>query len=323
MKYGILGAGGIGSVHARHLSRVDDLELGFFDVDSAKSEEFEKKFGAHRYASAKELIEHVDIVDICLPSDLHCEFALESIAAGRAVFVEKPLAKTVEDAARIVEAAQKAAVPLGVGHVVRFFPEFAEGNRLVKAGKVGTPAAARTRRGGGTPGRGPDNWFLDHRRSGGVLIDLAVHDFDWLRWTLGEVRFLYARSVGAATMSGPDYALATLTFESGAVAHVEATWMDPGGFRAAYEVCGSGGMIEWDSRRTVILRTAAGGSASGESPLAAADDPYYRQLRAFIQAVKAGTNPPVAGYDGFMALSISHAALESAQTGNVVAPTRG
>src|SRR5204863_4959008 len=143
------------------------------------------------------------------------------------------------------DAAAKANVPLMPGQVVRFFAEYATGNRLVKEGKVGKPAAARTRRGGLAP-MGSHGWFQDYQRSGGVLLDLAVHDFDWLRWTLGEVKHLYSRSVGVATDGGPDYALTVLTFESGAVAHVESTWMDPSGFRTAFEVCGSEGMIQFD-----------------------------------------------------------------------------
>lgn len=163
---------------------------------------------------------------------------------------------------------------------------------------------------------------MDHHRSGGVLIDLAIHDFDWLRWTLGEVKHLYSRSLGAKTMQGPDYALTTLTFESGAVAHVETTWMDPSGFRVTFEVAGSGGLIQYDSRDTSILQTHVGGKVAKESPVAPLDDPYYRELRGFLTAVSDGTPLPVTGYDGLMALSIALAALESAKTDRVVVPTR-
>src|SRR5688572_21354255 len=110
------------------------------------------------------------------------------------------------------------------------------------------------RRGGGQP-KGEGMWFRDYERSGGVLLDLAVHDFDWLRWTLGEISQVYSRSLGITRGSGPDYALTTLSFASGAVAHVESTWMDPSGFRVAVEVAGSEGIIEYDSRLTPSLRT--------------------------------------------------------------------
>jgi predicted dehydrogenase len=321
IRVGILGAGGMGNVHARHYRKMADVELFFFDPDQDQAGVFVQRHQAAPAPSAEDLINYCDIVDICLPTPLHVGMGLKAIAAGRAVFMEKPLAGTLADGARIVEAAEKAGVPLMPGQVVRFFPEFAAGRRLVKEGAVGTPAAARTRRGGGAP-KGAEGWFMDHSKSGGVLVDLATHDFDWLRWTLGEVKHLYARSVGAKSNQGPDYALTTLTFDCGAIAHVEATWMDPSGGRATYEVAGSAGLIQYDSRNTPTLRTHAGGKTMNEAPLFGSDDPYFNQLRGFVDAVQNKHEPPVTGHDGLMALSIALSARESAQTGKVLAPAR-
>ena len=143
------------------------------------------------------------------------------------------------------------------------------------------------------------------------------------RWTLGEVKSIFSKSLGATKGKGPDYALTTLQFDSGAIAHVESTWMDPSGFRVTFEVCGSGGMIEYDSRFTPSLRTSVDGSpAVNEAPLDAADDPYYNQLHGFVTAVQEGKEPPVTGFDGLMAVSIAAAAIESAKTGKVVSPAR-
>jgi predicted dehydrogenase len=311
----------MGNVHARHLSRLTGVELYYFEPDAARAAEFGSKYKVAQCDSLASLLGKVDVVDVCVPTDLHIPIALDAVNAGKAAFVEKPVARTVADALPLLEASRKAKVPVGVGQVVRYFPEFRNARKMVVDGKIGTPAAARTRRGGLMPGKGA-NWFADHNRSGGVLIDLAIHDFDWLRWTLGEVTSLYSRSVGAATMAGPDYALTTLTFDNGAVGHVESTWMDPAGFRTTFEVCGSGGMIEFDSRLSASLRTTAGGISAAESPLSASDDPYFNELSDFVSAVENGKEPPVSLYDGMMALSIAEAALESAQTGKPVNPTR-
>src|SRR5579862_234277 len=191
---GILGAGGMGNVHARHYRRMKDVDLYFYDPDASQSEVFIERHQVGAAPSAEDLIARCDAIDICLPTPLHVRYGLAAIAAGKGVFIEKPLAGSLEDGAKLVDAASKAGVTLMPGHVVRFFPEFAAGQRMVKRGDVGTPSAARTRRGGGAP-RGNDGWFLDHSRSGGVLLDLAIHDFDWLRWTLGEVKHLYSRSI--------------------------------------------------------------------------------------------------------------------------------
>jgi len=314
--------GGMGNVHARQYRKMSDVDLIFFDPDAERSKIYIDRWQARPVSSVDELISKCDIVDICLPTDLHVKMGLKSIAAGRGVIIEKPLTRTFDEGLELVNAAEKAGVHLMPAQVVRFFPEFANGNRLVREGKVGTPAAARTRRGGLAP-KGSDSWFMDHHRSGGVLLDLAIHDFDWLRWTLGEVKHLFSRSLGARSMSGPDYALTTLTFDSGAIAHCESTWMDPSGFRTCFEVCGSEGMIEYDSRNTPTLRTTVEGSKTmNEGPLLATDDPYYKQLRSFVDAVQKGTQPPVTAIDGVMGVSIAQAAIESAKTGMLVAPKR-
>lgn len=318
---GILGAGGMGAVHARHYARMADVRLVFHDPNAEQAKAFQERFGAESSPSAEDLIARVEVVDLCLPTPLHVSLGLKAVAAGRAVFIEKPLAGSLEEGARLVEAAEKANVPLMPGQVVRFFPEFATGRRLVAQGAVGTPAAARVRRGGGAP-RGLDRWFLDHSKSGGILLDLAVHDFDWLRWTLGEVKRIYSRSVTAKAGQGVDYALTTMTFDSGCVAHVENTWMDPSGGRAAFEIAGSGGLIQYDSRQTATLRTHTEGKSVAEAPLLPADDPYYNELRQFVDAVQSGRPTPVTGRDGLMALSIALAARESALTDRVVCPAR-
>lgn len=317
-RIGVIGAGGMGGTHVRHYAGLGTVELGLFDVDAGRVDPLVQKFGVKPFDSIDALLSWADAADICTPTPTHADLASKAIAAGRALLVEKPLAQTLAQARSVVDAAEKAGVPMMVGHVVRFFPEFRTANRLVREGRVGTPAAIRMRRGGGPP---KADWFLDHSLSGGILVDLAVHDFDWLRWTFGEVSHLYARSVGARTGHGPDYSLTTMTFESGAVAHVETTWMDPSGGRATLEVCGSDGMLQYDSRQTAILRTHTAGNTRSEAPLSAGDDPYRNQLAAFAAGLETG-EMPVTGVDGFMALSLGLAAYESAHSGRVIVPER-
>lgn len=322
MRIGIVGAGGMGNVHARHHRNIPGVEPAVFDIDPERRKALAERWKVSEKGSFEETLKWADAIDLCIPTPLHLELGMKVIAAGKALFVEKPIAGTVEDAATLVSAAQKAGVPLMPGHVVRFFPEFKKAHEVIESGEIGNPAAARTRRGGGMP-KGAGLWFSDHSKSGGVLLDLAIHDFDWLRWTLGEVKSVFSKSLSSLRGEGPDYALTTLQFDSGAVAHVEATWMDPSGFRVTFEVCGSGGMIEYDSRLTPSLKTSLDGSPTvNEAPLAPTDDPYYNQLSGFVAAVQGGKEPPVTGFDGLMAVSIATAAIESAQTGKIVSPAR-
>ncbi len=312
----------MGNVHARHLLSLPEVEVVFYDIDQAKAKSFSESHAVRALDSLEALLNEADVIDLCLPTDVRAGLALNAVATGKPVFIEKPLARTVAEGSAIAEAAAKSGSKVGVGHVVRFFPEYRTANRLVKEGKIGTPAAARARRGGGLPGKAGATWFQDHARSGGVLIDLAVHEFDFLRWTLGEVETVYARSIGVETMSGPDYAVSTLKFENGAVAQVESTWMDTSGFRTTFEIAGSGGLVEYDSRNAATLRTSTPSGSSAEAPLSGPDDPYYLQLKGFVSAVIEDTEPPVGLTEGLKALAIAEAALTSAKSGQAVRPAK-
>ena len=196
--------------------------------------------------------------------------------------------------------------------------------RQVDEGAVGKPAAIRTRRGGRMP-RAWDDWYADFARSGGVILDLLVHDFDWLRWVFGEVERVYARGLGESRLPAFDYALVTLRFRSGAIAHVEGTWNDPAGFKVAVEIAGDGGLLEYNFNQPTnapfrSALTTAAGSGGGvdvpESPVAV--NPYQAELQHFCDCVEQGLTPAIAPEDGRAAVQIALAAIESVRTGRPV-----
>jgi predicted dehydrogenase len=235
----------------------------------------------------------------------------------------------LEDCDAIVNAVEKAGIPFMGGHVLRYFPEYAAGKRLLDGGAVGKPAAVRTARVSRFPGQDrANNWYGDYKQSGGVILDLILHDFDWLRWCFGDVERVYAKGLETSEKyrGKLDYALVTLRFKSGVVGHVTGSWGHPSGFRTTYEVAGDAGIIDHDSTRSVPLtitqQPAEDGSGTKpsllRSPMASVDDPYRSELRAFIRALDAGENPPVTVYDGREAVRIALAAVESVETGKVV-----
>ena len=322
----LIGAGNMGGWHARQWAAMPEVEIvGVLDprTDAAEA-------AGPAYTDWNTLLAQAkpDIIDICTPTPLHRQYVERAAAAGKALFVEKPLARTLADCDAIVAAVEKAGVPAMSGHVLRFFPEYAEAKRLVDAGGVGTPAAIRTARMAGMPDLGGrPNWYADPAQSGGVVLDMILHDFDWLRWTFGPVKRVFARGLyGRPEYVGKaDYALATLRFHSGAMAHVTGSWAHPGGFRTTLEVAGDAGLIEHDSARSVPLAAslrASGGSGAGvavpESPMNPTDDPYYQELQAFVGALAGGTAPPVTVHDAREATRIALAVLESVETGKVV-----
>jgi predicted dehydrogenase len=309
----------MGRVHAAQYVQMPDVELHFFDRRPERASAFAGRYGAIRAESAEELINAVDVVDVCLPTDKHRDFGMMAIEAGRHVVMEKPIARDLAAAQELVSAARARGVKFMPAQVVRFFPEYRLAHDAVKQGQVGRPAAVRMRRGGPAP-TGSSNWFMDHVRSGGVLLDLAIHDFDWIAWTFGPVLGVESRSVGIDAGSGPDYAVTTLTTESGVVAHVESTWMDPSGFRTHFEVAGSEGLLQYDMRDTATVRVHVAATEPGDllkvqnTPRLPHEDPYYQELRGFLDAVDADTEPPVTGEEGIVALRIALAAIESART---------
>ncbi|MCH8979805.1 MAG: Gfo/Idh/MocA family oxidoreductase [Armatimonadetes bacterium] len=322
MRVGVVGVGGMGTVHARKYALMHDVEMFAYDTNADKLDAYCSQFGAKACATLSDLLSKADAVDVCTPTDAHRDVAMEAIAAGKPTLVEKPMARTVEQCAELIDAAKKAGVLLMPGQVVRFFPEFAAAHKAVQEGKVGKPAAVRTRRGGRSP-KGSDLWFHDYERSGGILLDLAVHDFDWMLWTIGDIKSVFSRSVRLGrTIEGAefdgDYSLTTLEFVDGCVGHVETTWLDPTGFRATIEVCGSEGMLVYDSRQVATLRIHTADGSRQESNLAPSDDPFFSELRGFLDAVQNGTDAPVSPEDGMKAVAVALAAIESAKTGKAI-----
>jgi UDP-N-acetylglucosamine 3-dehydrogenase len=149
------------------------------------------------------------------------------------------------------------------------------------------------------------------------LLDLVIHDFDYLRWTLGEVERVYARGMLGREYNRLDYVLATLRFESGTIAHVEGHWGYPGPFNYSIEVAGSNALLTVDSTEPDSLQLISG--ASEEVPdLASGKSPYAKELEHFIHCIATGEEPIVQSQDACEALRIGLAATESVLTGEPV-----
>lgn len=321
-KVGLVGAGGMGNVHMRKWAMIPEVEVRLFDVSETRAIEFAERHRISTMESVVALMNWCDVVDICVPTDFHLELAKLSFENRKGVLIEKPLGRTVEECEQIIALAKQHQAFAMPAQVVRYFPEYRKAHDLVKSGRLGSIATARMRRGG----KGPASpWFGDIERSGGVILDVAVHEFDWLLWTLGPVKSVYARSAKCdrpELEGAQDYALVMLEFENGCIGHVESTWMDPGGFRTTLEVCGSAGMIEHDSRQIQsVRRVDATGATAVSNELDPTDDPYYQQIKAFYDAFTTRQSPPVSLEEGAAAVRLAVAALESAQSGRIISLT--
>jgi UDP-N-acetylglucosamine 3-dehydrogenase len=321
VRLGLVGAGFMGGVHLNAFAGIPEVEVvGVADARPDNAAAAAALVGARPYASYEELVaaEEVEVVDVCLPTSFHKDLAVKAARDGKHVILEKPIARTLEDAAEILEAFSGEGPRLFVGHVVRFFPEYVAIKGLVDAGDLGTVGVVRTSR------RSPfltgwNDWYADWRASGGVLLDLVNHDFDFLRWTLGEVERVYARGVLGREYNRLDYALVTLRFEHGAIAHVEGHWGYPGAFNYRIEVAGSRALVTADSSETAPLELLGGPATPGESPdIVAGKSPYQAELEHFVRCVATGEEPVVEARDAYEALRIGLAATESVLTGRPV-----
>ena len=230
----------------------------------------------------------VGIVSICTPTDTHLDLTARALAAGKHVLLEKPLARTVADGERLVELGRSARPMLMVAHVVRFFPGYAAVRKLVEAGRIGAVREVRADR--LAPADGRPAWLDDEKRSGGFLLDLAVHDFDQLLLLLGPARRVEARHATDGT------AEVTVQHVDGGIGRVRAGWDLPPSFpfTTHLEVTGERGTARYAAdahgRSELAVDAPTGSAREPVDPGA----PYTAQARAFLECIRTGT-PPVHG----------------------------
>ncbi|MEV5976402.1 Gfo/Idh/MocA family oxidoreductase [Streptomyces sp. NPDC052114] len=325
---GLLGAGGIARAHLPGWLALG-ARVSVYTVDGSAAKLAAEHAGrGHDVRVAEDLdalLTAVTAVDICTPTPTHKDLALAAVAVGRHIVCEKPLALTARDAEEIVAAADAAGVRLHPAHVVRYFPAYAALREAVVRGDLGEPAVLRFTRGGARPQWAP--WFGDPAQSGGVIMDLMVHDIDIARWLAGDVVRVHARTRGVELATGAPgevvTATAVLTHASGAVSRISGLWGLPDQmFRTTFRVAGADGLLHHDSAAVPGFRiTAQGVRPANEgipsSPLH--ESPYLTELREFAASWQdGGPEPRVTARDGVEAVRIAEAAVESSRTGRVV-----
>ena len=326
MRIGIVGTGFMGRTHAAAWAATDAEIVGFVSKESDVSQELANLYDAQVYADLESLIADVDVVDICTPTHLHRDMVLSVAQAGKDIVCEKPLARTIAQGQEMIAACAQAGVRLYVAHVVRFFPEYVQAKVQVDAGAIGDPAVLRFTRGSFQPKKATANWFVDFEKSGGMMLDLMIHDMDYARWVAGDVQTVFAKKLSSShPNAGVDHGLVILTHKSGAISHVEGSWAyPPPMFRTKFEIAGSNGLIQQDSGKTAALGLHHYQDKNGDVPDVALpssplrEDPYTTQIKAFYDSLVENTAVPVTGADGLAALQIALAAIESAESGQPV-----
>jgi UDP-N-acetylglucosamine 3-dehydrogenase len=311
IKIGVVGVGAMGVNHARvffELSQQGLVELvGVVDINYERALQVARKFNTKGFNNHRELIGRVDAVSIAVPTKVHKSVALDFIEAGIHILVEKPIADNSLDAIEIIKAAERRNITVAVGHIERFNPAVTKLKEVVDKGLLGeiiTMSAKRV---------GP---FAPRVSDVSVLIDLAVHDVDVMRYIgSSEVNKVYARGRKIRTDSlAEDYGLIVLTFNNGADGLVETNRLTPYKVRELV-VVGTKGIayLNYIDQRLTLYDNEWVREAK-----IVKEEPLKLELLDFIEAVSRGTKPKVTAYDGLIALKIAEEAHRSIELGQVV-----
>jgi predicted dehydrogenase len=322
---GLVGTG-IGRLHAAGITRMPDrtrlAAVCSLDLSGAEAIGAQYKAG---YATARyeDLLEdpNIDMIDLCVPPNLHLPMALAAAEAGKHLLIEKPLALTLDEADQIIAAARGHGVELMTGHNQRYYAHHAKAKELIEAGAIGEPfmMVATVHVHGQIDGF---RRFLSDA-GGGTLIDSGVHRFDLIRWIMGEVDTLYAQTgrFMQMQMEGEDCAVVNMRFKSGAIGSFSCSWSAKGPIpEETLQIFGpKGAVLTEDHTRSLKLRS--------ESPPAGLQDvrefifpvdqaeSIRRAIEAYALALQCGEPPPVTGKDGRASLELAMASYQSAQNG--------
>ena len=261
----------------------------------------------------------VQLVDICAPTPTHLTLATDALNAGKHVICEKPLARTSESARRIADAAAAAKTFLMPAMCIRFWPEWAWLKQVIHQGVYGKVQAARFRRVAQPPAWG-QKFFFDGKLSGGALLDLHIHDTDFVQFCFGRPQSVF--STGFSKISGAiDHVLTQYQIASGAAVSAEGSWaMSEGfGFHMGYTVVFENGTADYDLARGADALKLFERNREPQSLHPPGKDGYVGELQHVLDCVRSG-NPPsiVTAEDGARAVEICEAEERSIKTGRII-----
>lgn len=303
LKLGVVGVGVMGRNHARVLAEMAGVELvGIVDPDPKQREAVAATLGCAAFTDLDELLDRgVDAVTIAAPTHLHHDLAIACIARGINLLVEKPIAPTVEEGRAIVTAARRAGVTLMVGHVERFNPAVEAIKRAIQGQDILSIAITRV---------GP---FPPRMSNVGVVIDLAVHDIDLIRWFTDSEIVEIQPQLSSAVAEREDIALLQFRTASGVLAHINTNWLTPFKARTIHVATRAKYLI--GDLLTLQVTECFGfqpdGSYSMRHLSTGYAEPLRAELLAFVKAIRGDHPPAVTGDEGVASLEIAIRCLDT------------
>ncbi len=300
IKVGLIGCGFMGTMHANCYKNIEGVELvAFADLRREYAEKLAEGTNAIIYGDGKELIAaaDVDIIDICLPTYLHSEYALYAMEKAKYVFVEKPVALTKEQGLQMIKKSQETGCNIQIGQVIRFWDEYVKLEEIVKAGTYGRIINANFRRISPIPTWGWNDWLLKNELSGGAAQDLHIHDMDYVLHLFGKPNKI--KSIKNIIGEKSSYINSILSYDDFVVG-VEGTWGLPAThpFEATFRVVFEKGVVENaggkfmlytdDTAEEIKIEKAEGLGEGFEGGNISDLGAYYSELMYFTNRVKCG-----------------------------------
>ena len=325
---GLVGAGGMGKSLVLEANQIEGVKVVFVsDLDEDRARSLAEEVNAPYTLDYHGLLDddRIHAVFVASPPFLHATISIDAMNSGKHVFCEKPMATTLKDCDAMIKTAEQNQVNLGVGLVCRFHATHSKVREIVVSEQLGKPISMHVHRIGG-PWQGGSyhtDWRMQREKCGGFLMEVNAHEIDFMRWTCGEIKKVYAAG-GTYIQHEADYAdlvVASLNFENGAVGLLHSGQVSAIGGYGGRVDCEKGSIFFpqiWGGDSKIQIKRFDG---SGEDiPISSieVESPVRAEIRAFIDATIDGVTPPVAGADGRAATEIALAAYRSIETGDPV-----
>jgi predicted dehydrogenase len=340
LRVGIVGFGFMGRVHYRcwndleggrvvavcdaNKNIVADTQKAVGNIEgAAETVDFDS---FQLYSDFEKLLtdESPDAISLTLPTFMHTEFSRRALSAGVHVLCEKPMALNTADCEKMITDAESSGKVLQIGHCVRFWPEYVKAKEIVEGGKYGRVIAATFQRLGSAPGWAWNNWFADEQRSGGMVLDLHIHDTDYVQYLFGM-----PNAVTSFTAAGPTGGVAQIVtryhYDNDQLITAEGGWAMMGsfGFEMSFNIMMETATLVYDCTRDPAFRLCP---AEGDpfSPEVAEGDGYSREIAHFSRLISGANPPPVTTLrQSRDSIRIIEAEKESAQKGEKVKTAHG
>jgi 1,5-anhydro-D-fructose reductase (1,5-anhydro-D-mannitol-forming) len=259
--------------------------------------------------------EQLDAVSITLPTFMHRDFTVKALEAGLHVLCEKPMAMSVEQCEDMIAAAKTNKRILQIGHCIRFWPEYVKAKEIVDSGRYGDVRTASFRRVSPVPGWSWKNWLIHAKQSGGAIMDLHIHDTDYIQYMFGLPRAVRSEAV-VGPSGGFDYVATQYVYKNNRVVSAEGGFvMSPGfKFEMSFVISLEKATIVYDCRQTPSLQVYGGGGGC-VTPRIQAGDGWLHEIAHFIKKVKGAKVPEIISpVDSLNAVKMILAEQQSAES---------